>query len=74
MPTVRFYNTSVAPVETLLAQAEKDGATLVVGPLLKPDVRALLSIHTPLDVLALNLPENPVYRDNLCYFALSSGG
>lgn len=71
LPTLRFYDTSAAPVETLLAQAEKDGATLVVGPLLKPDVRALLSIHTPLDVLALNLPENPVYRDNLCYFALS---
>lgn len=71
VPTLRFYDTSVAPVATLLAQVEKDGITLVVGPLLKPHVRSLLNSHTSLNVLALNLPENPVYRDNLCFFALS---
>lgn len=70
-PDLRFYDTSVVPVATLLAQAEKDGTTLVVGPLLKPHVRDVLNSHTTLNILALNLPEAPVSRDNRCYFSLS---
>ncbi|WP_262772087.1 penicillin-binding protein activator [Enterobacter asburiae] len=71
VPNLRFYDTSVAPVTTLLAKAEKDGTSLVVGPLLKPHVRDVLNSHTTLNILALNLPEDPVSRDNLCYFSLS---
>lgn len=66
-----LYDTAATPVIQLLSQAQNDGATLVVGPLLKNDVDKLLSSNTTLDVLALNLPEQPVHRDNVCYFALS---
>lgn len=70
-PALLVYDTSTKPVTQLLSLAKKDGATLVVGPLLKHHVRELLSSNTGVDVLALNLPENPVFRDNVCYFALS---
>ncbi len=43
----------------------------MVGPLLKNHVEEVLSSNTVLNVLALNLPEHPVRRDNVCYFALS---
>lgn len=68
---VMSYDTVAKPVAQLLSQAQKDGATLVVGPLLKNHVEELLSSNTTLNVLALNLPEKPLNRDNVCYFALS---
>ncbi|WP_149330628.1 penicillin-binding protein activator [Citrobacter braakii] len=66
-----LYDTTARPVPQLLAQAQQDGATLVVGPLLKNHVEELLSSNPTMNVLALNLPEHPVRRDNICYFALS---
>lgn len=66
-----LYDTTTRPVPQLLAQAQQDGATLVVGPLLKNHVEELLSSKPTLNVLALNQPENPAHRDNVCYFALS---
>ncbi|MGP8939917.1 penicillin-binding protein activator [Enterobacter soli] len=66
-----LYDTTARPVTQLLAQAQQDGATLVVGPLLKNHVEELLSSNPTMNVLALNLPENPARRDNICYFALS---
>ncbi|MGC6031379.1 penicillin-binding protein activator [Enterobacter kobei] len=66
-----LYDTATRTVAQLLARAQQDGATLVVGPLLKNHVEELLSSNTTLNVLALNLPEKPVRRDNVCYFTLS---
>ncbi|MCU6244142.1 penicillin-binding protein activator [Enterobacter asburiae] len=66
-----LYDTTARPVSQLLAQVQQDGATLVVGPLLKNHVEELLSSNPTMNVLALNLPEHPVRRDNVCYFALS---
>lgn len=66
-----LYDTATRPVPQLLAQAQQDGATLVVGPLLKNHVEELLSSNTTLNVLTLNLPEHPARRDNVCFFALS---
>ncbi|WP_336241793.1 penicillin-binding protein activator [Citrobacter freundii] len=66
-----LYDTTSRPVPQLLAKAQQDGATLVVGPLLKNHVEELLSSNTTLNVLALNLQEHPARRDNVCYFALS---
>ena len=43
----------------------------MVGPLLKNNVEELLKSNTPLNVLALNQPENIENRVNICYFALS---
>lgn len=68
---IKIYDTSSQPIEQLLAQAQQDGATLVVGPLLKNEVEALVHINSPLNILALNQPEEAQSRPNLCYFALS---
>ncbi|MDR3430589.1 MAG: penicillin-binding protein activator [Rouxiella aceris] len=68
---VKVYDTSSQPLPVLLTQAQQDGATLVVGPLLKEQVTALASVQTPLNVLALNQPETESNNPNICYFALS---
>lgn len=68
---VKVYDTSSQPLEQVLAQAQQDGATLVVGPLLKNNVDRLASSNTSLNILALNQPENVQNRPNICYFALS---
>ncbi|MBV4413653.1 penicillin-binding protein activator [Enterobacteriaceae bacterium YMB-R22] len=68
---VRVYDTTEQPVSQILAQAQRDGASLVVGPLLKPDVERMLTSNTPLNVLALNQPGHISNRANVCYFALS---
>jgi len=68
---VQVYDTSSQPVDQILAQAQKDGATLVVGPLLKSNVEKLAAVQTPLNILALNEPEAVQNHPNLCYFALS---
>ncbi|WLS78441.1 penicillin-binding protein activator [Erwinia pyri] len=68
---VQVYDTSTQPVDQVLAQAQRDGATLVVGPLIKSNVEKLASLQTPLNILALNEPESVQNHPNLCYFALS---
>ncbi|OKB66657.1 penicillin-binding protein [Serratia marcescens] len=68
---VKVYDTSSQPLAALLSQAQQDGATLVVGPLLKENVDQLSSSTTTLNVLALNQPETPKDSLNICYFALS---
>ncbi|WP_455864222.1 penicillin-binding protein activator [Pantoea agglomerans] len=68
---VQVYDTSTQPIDQVLAQAQKDGATLVVGPLIKSNVEKLSSLQTPLNILALNEPETVQNHPNLCYFALS---
>ncbi|MGQ8775873.1 penicillin-binding protein activator [Serratia sp. NA_112.1] len=68
---IKVYDTSSQPLATLLTQAQQDGATLVVGPLLKENVDQLASSTTTLNVLALNQPETPKDNPNICYFALS---
>lgn len=68
---VQVYDTSTQPIDQVLAQAQQDGATLVVGPLIKSNVEKLGSIQTPLNILALNEPGEIQNHPNLCYFALS---
>ncbi|MDV5138623.1 penicillin-binding protein activator [Chimaeribacter arupi] len=68
---VKVYDTDSQPLPALLAQAQQDGATLVVGPLLKSHVEQLATTQTPLNILALNQPEKVTNLPNLCYFALS---
>jgi outer membrane PBP1 activator LpoA protein len=67
---LKIYDTTSQPIGQLLAQAQQDGATLVVGPLLKENVEDVLKSNTPLNVLALNQPEKVESRA-ICYFALS---
>lgn len=68
---VKVYDTTNQPLAALLAQAQQDGATLVVGPLLKPEVEQLSSTPSTLNILALNQPEVSSNSPNICYFALS---
>ncbi|MBD9660786.1 penicillin-binding protein activator [Pantoea sp. PNT03] len=68
---VKVYDTSSQPIAQVMQQAQQDGATLVVGPLLKNDVETVANSNTPLNVLALNEPEQIQNHPNICYFALS---
>ncbi len=68
---LKIYDTSAQPLDQVLAQVQQDGASIVVGPLLKNNVEALMKSPTPLNVLALNQPEQVQNRANICYFALS---
>ncbi|HBV6390716.1 TPA: penicillin-binding protein activator [Klebsiella aerogenes] len=68
---LKIYDTTSQPMSQLLAQVQQDGATLVVGPLLKENVEEVMKSNTSLNVLALNQPGKVENRPNLCYFALS---
>ncbi|EKK5567329.1 penicillin-binding protein activator [Enterobacter hormaechei] len=68
---LKIYDTSAQPLDQVLAQVQQDGASIVVGPLLKNNVEALMQSNTTLNVLALNQPEQVQNRANICYFALS---
>ncbi|TCV98795.1 penicillin-binding protein activator [Biostraticola tofi] len=68
---VQVYDTVGQSLPALLTRAQQDGATLVVGPLLKNEVEQLYNAPGTLNVLALNHPENLQNRPNMCYFALS---
>ena len=68
---IKIYDTSSQPLNQVLSQVQQDGASIVVGPLLKPNVDELVRSNTPLNVLAMNEPENVQNRANICYFALS---
>lgn len=68
---VKIYDTSSQPLDQILVQAQQDGATLVVGPLLKNNVERLATSTTSLNILALNQPAKVQNRPNICYFALS---
>ncbi|ENT6813543.1 penicillin-binding protein activator [Enterobacter kobei] len=68
---LKIYDTSSQPLDQVLAQVQHDGASIVVGPLLKNNVEELMKSNTTLNVLALNQPEQVQNRANICYFALS---
>lgn len=68
---IKVYDTNAQPVAQLIQQAQNDGATLVVGPLLKEDVATVAGLSTPLNILALNEPGSLQNHPNMCYFALS---
>ena len=68
---LKIYDTSAQPLDQVLAQVQQDGASIVVGPLLKNNLEALMKSNTTLNVLALNQPEQVQNRANICYFALS---
>lgn len=68
---LKIYDTSAQPLAQVLNQVQQDGASIVVGPLLKNNVEELMKSQTALNVLALNQPEATEDRPNICYFALS---
>lgn len=69
--SLQLYDTSAQPLPILLAQAQREGATMIVGPLLKENVERLSRLSPKVPVLALNRPEYVQPSTNICYFALS---
>jgi len=54
-PALRFYDSASGSVKALVQRAAADGASLVIGPLQKPEVDALASLSAlQIPVLALN--------------------
>ncbi len=68
---IKVYDTNGHAIDQLLQQAQSEGATLVVGPLLKDDVAKAVALPTNLNILALNEPNDLQNHVNVCYFALS---
>jgi len=68
---IKVYDTNGHPIDQLLQQVQQEGATLVVGPLLKEDVAKAVTTQTSLNILALNEPSDLQNHPNVCYFALS---
>ena len=68
---LKVYDTSTQSIDQIMAQVQKDGASIVIGPLLKENVRAAVKINTTVNMLALNQPEEVQNQANVCYFALS---
>ncbi|ELZ5938684.1 MULTISPECIES: penicillin-binding protein activator [Providencia] len=71
--SIKVFDTNGKQISQLLQQAQSEGFTLVVGPLLKPEVQAIAQAGSPLSVLTLNeLDADKLQpRPNLCYFSLS---
>lgn len=47
---LKIYDTSSLPLNQILTQVQQDGASIVVGPLLKNNVEELMKSNTPLNV------------------------
>jgi len=58
LPTLRFYDAATTPIVELVGQALKDGATAVIGPILREGVAALLMNPPGVPVIALNYSAN----------------
>lgn len=72
LPHIVTYDTTTQSIQTLLAQAQRDQVSLLVGPLLKQEVEQLSQLKVPLPLLALNVPQQPpTMRRSICYYGLT---
>ena len=68
---VIMYDTNSQPIDLLLKQVQQEGADLIVGPLLKPEVIKTIELKSGLPVLALNEVYNIPLATTVCFFSLS---
>ena len=68
---VIVYDTNSQPIDILLKKAQQDGANLIVGPLLKPEVMKTIELQSGLPVLALNELDALPSATTVCFFSLS---
>lgn len=68
---VIMYDTNSQPIDLLLKQVQQEGADLIVGPLLKPEVIKTIELKSGLPVLALNEVDNIPLATTVCFFSLS---
>ena len=72
LPTITSYDTHQYSIEQLYAQATRDGADLIIGPLEKDKVSVLLTMPTDIPILALNyIPDTPKLDDTAHVDAVS---
>jgi len=66
LPTITSYDTHEYTIEQLYAQAIRDKADLIIGPLEKNKVAALLTMPTEIPILALNyITDTPSATPNM---------
>ena len=71
-PSIRFYDVTQDGVQAAYAQSITDGATFVVGPLLKESVQELARSRVSTPTLSLNfLPEESTVVPDFFQFSLS---
>ncbi|MBI6529391.1 penicillin-binding protein activator [Proteus vulgaris] len=68
---VIVYDTNSQPIDVLLKKVQQDGANLIVGPLLKPEVMKTIELQSGLPVLALNELDAIPSATTVCFFSLS---
>ncbi|OCG17414.1 hypothetical protein A9G24_03260 [Gilliamella sp. App6-5] len=69
---VIVLDTTSAPMDTLIQQAQEQNVELIVGPLLKNEVTKIKELAPAIPVLALNKVDNTTTSANkMCFFALS---
>lgn len=57
LPSIRFIDSSTAPIAELQAQAIADGAQVIIGPVLRDAVASLAALSPGVPVIALNYLE-----------------
>lgn len=71
LPSVKVYDTSSQSVEAAYQQALAENASIIVGPLTKPEVQAIAKLPLEIPVLALNtISEENSFSRNLYQFGL----
>ena len=70
-PTLQIYDTGSLGAREAYRRAREDGADFVVGPLLKPELEAILDSAGATPTLALNSLENEPAAANFYQFALA---
>ncbi|QAV23625.1 penicillin-binding protein activator [Proteus hauseri] len=68
---VIVYDTNSQPIDVLLKKVQQDGANLIVGPLLKPEVMKTIELQSGIPVLALNELDTVPAATTVCFFSLS---
>jgi len=70
-PALHVYDTGLLEAREAYAAAREDGAEFIVGPLLKPELEAIMGSAGSTPTLALNTLENGHTATNLYQFALA---
>ena len=71
VPALEVYDTGALGAEAAYRRAHDDGADFIVGPLLKPELEAIMGSVGSTPTLALNSLEDGVAAANLYQFALA---
>ncbi len=70
-PVIKVYDTTSASLRELISRAHRDGAELIIGPLQRDHVTALMRISLPVPVLALNRSVDDSANANVYQFGLA---